>query len=71
MAAAISRGSPARPMGTVARNAALASALRPVTRSSMSVWTGPGPTALTRTPLAVGSSAAERVRPMMACLLET
>src|SRR5882672_770335 len=61
-----------RPAHTLERNAGdqagLASAF-PVKRFSISVSTGPGATALTRTPNAAPSSAADLVRPSTACLL--
>jgi hypothetical protein len=68
MASAISSGRPARFSGTPATRPALRSAL-PVKRSSIAVSTGPGATALTRTPNAAASSAADLVRPSTACLL--
>jgi hypothetical protein len=43
----------------------------PVKRSSMLVSIGPGATALTRTPKAAPSSAADLVMPSTACLLPT
>src|SRR5712691_10902796 len=66
----ISSGLPIRPSGTVDTSAALFWGL-PVKRSSMPVSVGPGATALTRTPEAAPSSAADLVMPSTACLLPT
>ena len=68
MPAAISSGRPARFIGTPATSPAFRSAL-PVKRLSIPVSTGPGAAALTRTPNAAPSSAADFVRPSTACLL--
>jgi hypothetical protein len=57
MVSAISVGVAARFTGTLSRKFALPSPL-PVNRLSISVSTGPGATALTRTPLCAPSSAA-------------
>src|ERR1700748_3342804 len=57
IASAISSGRPVRFIGTPAASAAFRSAL-PVKRSSIAVSTGPGATALTRTPEVAASSAA-------------
>src|SRR6266446_1701519 len=65
---AISSGVPDRLSGTPAIRLAFLSALR-VNRFSISVSTGPGATALTRTPNAAASSAADFVSPSTACLL--
>src|SRR6478672_4283709 len=65
---AISCGVAARLTGTLSRKSAFSSP-PPVKRLSISVSTGPGATALTRTPLAAPSSAAALVRPSTACLL--
>src|SRR4029077_11079641 len=65
---AISVGVPRRLSGTPATNPAFRSA-EPVNRSSIPVSTGPGATALTRTPDAAPSSAADFVNPSTACLL--
>src|SRR5258707_3980477 len=62
MASAISSGLPARLSGTPATRPAFLSAL-PVMRSSIAVSIGPGATALTRTPNAAPSSAADLVKP--------
>src|SRR6267378_2126800 len=70
IARAISSGLPNRPSGTVDTSAALFWGL-PVKRSSMPVSVGPGATALTRTPEAAPSSAADLVMPSTACLLPT
>jgi hypothetical protein len=67
-AAAMSAGLPTRPRGTPEAKAALFSGV-PVKRSSMPVSVGPGATALTRTPEAATSSAADLVKPSTACLL--
>src|ERR1700675_2885438 len=68
IASAISSGLPARFSGTPATSPAFRSEL-PVKRSSIAVSIGPGATALTRTPNAAASSAADLVRPSTACLL--
>src|SRR6478672_959254 len=68
MVRAISWGLPARLRGTPAIKPAFLSAL-PVNRFSIPVSTGPGATALTRTPNAAPSSAADLVSPSTACLL--
>lgn len=70
MAWAISSGVPARLSGMPAIRPALRSAV-PVSRPSMSVSTGPGATALTRTPEPAASSATDFVSPSTACLLAT
>src|SRR6185312_11675377 len=58
----------ARLTGTLWRKFALPSP-PPVNRLSISVSTGPGATALTRTPVSAPSSAAALVKPSTACLL--
>src|ERR1700676_5200329 len=68
MARAISSGLPARLSGTPAIKPAFLSA-PPVNRFSISVSTGPGATALTRTPNSAPSRAAAFVNPSTACLL--
>src|SRR5712671_3839333 len=68
MARAISSGLPARLSGTPAIKPAFLSA-PPVNRFSISVSTGPGATALTRTPNSAPSRAAAFVHPSTACLL--
>jgi hypothetical protein len=68
MVSAISSGVAARLTGTLSRKFAFLSAL-PVNRFSISVSTGPGATAFTRTPVAAPSSAAALVKPSTACLL--
>src|SRR5207244_3365998 len=65
---AISSGVPARLSGTPAIKPFFLSAL-PVNRFNISVSIGPGATALTRTPNAGASSAADFVSPSTACLL--
>src|SRR4051812_21486672 len=67
---AISSGFPTRLSGTPAIRPAFRSAV-PVNRSSIPVSIGPGATALTRTPNAAASSAADLVSPSTACLLAT
>ncbi len=67
---AISSGSSNRLSGTPASIPALRSAV-PVNLFSIPVSTGPGATALTRTPNGAASSAAACVMPSTACLLAT
>src|SRR5258708_37575125 len=69
-ARAMSAGSPTRPSGTVFTSAAFLSTV-PVKRLSRAVSTGPGATALMRTPELAASSAADFVMPSTACLLAT
>src|SRR5580698_6650841 len=71
MVCAISSGVAVRLAGTVATKPAFAATSPPVNRLNISVSTGPGATALTRTPKAIASSAADFVRPSTACLLAT
>src|SRR4029077_18150723 len=68
IASAISSGLAPRLSGTDERKVAFLSGA-PVRRASMSVSTGPGATALTRTPKAAASSAAALVKPSTAFLL--
>src|SRR5215470_9974314 len=70
MASASSSVRPARFSGIPATIPALRSA-EPVNLSSIAVSTGPGAIALTRTPNAAASRAADLVRPSTACLLAT
>jgi hypothetical protein len=65
---AISSGAPTRPSGTLDTSAAFLSGV-PVKRLSIAVSVGPGATALTRTPKAPASSAADFVMPSTACSL--
>src|SRR5258705_12817619 len=67
---AISSGLPMRLSGTPEIKPAFLSSL-PVNLVSIPVSIGPGATALTRTPEADASSAADFVRPSTACLLAT
>src|SRR6516225_9137607 len=67
---AISLGSPKRPIGSRASIAfTISGSLFLVTATAIGVLMIPGQTALMRIPCVVYSSAAERVRPMTACLL--
>ncbi|MNC61661.1 hypothetical protein D3C75_1116210 [compost metagenome] len=67
--AAISSVVTIRPVGILLRNCSFAIGSFPTNRSNIAVATGPGAMALTRTPSAATSSAAERVNPLTACLL--